>query len=29
MRNLLDYLFQMAFGKKLASFATKLREAPE
>jgi hypothetical protein len=29
MRNLVDYLFQMAFGKKLASFATKLREAPE
>ena len=29
MRNLLDYLFQIAFGKKLASFATKLREAPE
>src|SRR5262249_19278490 len=29
MRNLVDYLFQMAFGQKLASFATKLREAPE
>jgi hypothetical protein len=29
MRNLLDYLFQMAFGKKLASFASKLREGPE
>jgi hypothetical protein len=29
MRDLLDYLFQMAFGKKLASFASKLRQALE
>jgi len=26
MRTLIDYLFQMAFGKRLADFASKLRE---
>src|SRR5262249_10848700 len=29
MVELIDYLFQMAFGKKLASFVRKLRDGPE